>query len=384
MINYGRQSIDKKDIQSVVKVLKSDYLTQGPVVKKFETELSTYFKSKFALAVSSGTSALNISSKILKWKKNDIVFVSPITFLASSNCIEESGATPYFIDINLEDYSINLNLLEKKLKEFKKRVKAVVVTDYAGHPADWIKIKRLKRKFKFKIINDNCHAMGASMNGNFGYSSKYADITILSFHPVKAITTGEGGAILTNNKLLFEKAKNLRSHGVIRNKKLSKKFGSWYYEMIELGGNYRLSDLNASLGSSQLKKINKFIKKRNYIAKFYNNLFKDETKFQIPKIRKNITHAFHLYPLLVNLKKIGKSKKEIFNQFKNYKINLQVHYIPINTQPYYKKKYGMNKNDFKNSLNFYKKEISMPIYFGLTKKQLSYISKICKKVFNLK
>ena len=384
MINYGRQSIDKKDIQSVVKVLKSDYLTQGPVVKKFETELSTYFKSKFALAVSSGTSALNISSKILKWKKNDIVFVSPITFLASSNCIEESGATPYFIDINLEDYSINLNLLEKKLKEFKKRVKAVVVTDYAGHPADWIKIKRLKRKFKFKIINDNCHAMGASMNGNFGYSSKYADITILSFHPVKAITTGEGGAILTNNKLLFEKAKNLRSHGVIRNKKLSKKFGSWYYEMIELGGNYRLSDLNASLGSSQLKKINKFIKKRNYIAKFYNNLFKDETKFQIPKIRKNITHAFHLYPLLVNLKKIGKSKKEIFNQFKNYKINLQVHYIPINTQPYYKKKYGMNKNDFKNSLNFYKKEISMPIYFGLTKKQLSYISKICKKIFNLK
>lgn len=384
MINYGKQSINRSDIRSVINVLKSNFLTQGPIVEKFERNLSSYFKSKFVVALTNGTSALSIAAKILRWKKNDIIFVSPITFLASANCIEETGATPYFIDINLDDYSIDLDILENKLKIFKNKVKAVVITDYAGHPADWYRIDKLKKKYNFKVINDNCHAMGASIEGNVGYASKYADISILSFHPVKNITTGEGGAILTNNKIYYHKAKSLRSHGVSRNKKLLKKFGNWYYEMLELGGNFRLSDLHASLGISQLKRINQFTKKRSKIAKFYNNLFKDKSKFKIPKIRENVKHAFHLYPLLINKQKIKKTKKIIFKEFKKFKINLQVHYIPINTHPYYKKKYGFNKKNFKNSLKFYDEEISMPIYFDLTQKQLAYIKKISKKVFNLK
>jgi len=383
MINYGKQNIDNSDIGSVRRALKSNFLTQGPTVEKFEKKLSNYFRSKYVVAVSNGTSALTLAAKVLDWKKNDVVIVSPITFLATANCIVAQGATPCFVDINLDDYSFDLQKLEKKIKSLKKKLKAIIVTDYAGHPADWKKIYNLKKKYKFKIINDNCHAIGASLDNDSGYAVKYSDLATLSFHPVKTITTGEGGAILTNNKDYFFKIKSLRSHGVIKNKEMIKKYGSWYNEMRFLSGNHRLSDIQASLGLSQLKRISKFIKKRRFVANFYNKIFKDSSKFTIPKVRKNVRHAFHLYPLLVNLKKIGKSKKQIFNQFLKYKINLQVHYIPINTQPFYKKKYSFKKNDFKNSLDFYKREISMPIYYDLNNKQLKQIKKACEKIFNL-
>ncbi len=381
MINYGKQSISPEDIESVKKTLKSNFLTQGPVVQKFEKKLSKYFNSKYTLAVSSGTSALNIVGKVLNWKKNDLVIVSPITFLATANCIERSGAKPVFVDINLEDYSLDISKLEKKIKSLKKKLKAVIVTDYAGHPADWEKIYKLKKKYNFTVINDNCHAIGSSINNNRGYSVKYADFSILSFHPVKNITTGEGGAILTNNKKFFQMSKILRSHGVVRDKKKIKKIGNWYHEMREMGSNYRLSDIQAALGLSQLKKLRKFVLRRNYIAKFYDKVFGNNELFTIPKKRKNIFHSYHLYPLLVNFEKIKKTKKIIFNQFLKYKINLQVHYIPINTQPYYRKKYKFIKKNFQNSLKFYDREISMPIYYDLTNKQLNYIKDISKKIF---
>lgn len=381
MINYGRQSINKEDIQAVVKALKSNFLTQGPNVMNFEKKLSKYFNTKFALVVSSGTSALNIAAKIFGWKKSDIIFLSPITFLASANCVENTGATPKFVDINLEDYSIDLNKLEHQLKKYKKKTKALIITDYAGHPSDWPKISKLKKKYNFKVINDNCHAMGAKIKGDKGYASKYADISILSFHPVKAITTGEGGAILTNNFRYFKVAKELRSHGVVKDPKQIKKVGNWYYEMRSLGENARMSEIHASLGCSQITKLNSFVAKRNRIAKVYNKFFKDKSIFTTPKVKRNFYHAFHLYPLLVNLQRIGKTKREIFNEFKKKKINLQVHYIPINTQPYYKKKYKFIKQNYKNSLNFYNRVISMPIYYDLTEKQLNYIKKTSKKIF---
>ncbi len=381
MINYGKHSISTEDVESVKKTLKSNFLTQGPVVQRFEKKLSEYFNSKYTLAVSSGTSALNIVAKVLNWKKNDSVIVSPITFLATANCIERSGAKPVFVDINLEDYSLDISKLEKKIKDLKKKLKAVIVTDYAGHPADWKKIYRLKKKYNFKVINDNCHAIGSSIDNNRGYAVKYADFSILSFHPVKSITTGEGGAILTNDKKFFQMSKILRSHGVVRDQKKIKKIGRWYHEMREMGSNYRLSDIQAALGLSQLKRIRKFVLRRNYIAKYYDKVFGDNEFFTIPKKRKNIFHSYHLYPLLVNFNKIKKSKKFIFKQFLKHQINLQVHYIPINTQPYYRKKYKFVKKNFQNSLKFYEKEISMPIYFDLTNKQLNYIKKISKKIF---
>ena len=383
MINYGSQSVDKKDINAVVKVLKSKLLTQGPVTLEFEKKLSKYFKSRFSLAVSSGTSALNIAAKVLGWEKGDLVFVSPITFLASANCIVNTGAIPKFIDINLNDYSIDLDKLEIELKKNPKKNKAIVITDYAGHPSDWIRINKLKKKYKLQVINDNCHAMGAKINRDKGYATKYSDFSILSFHPVKAITTGEGGALLTNNFRYFQLAKELRSHGVVRDKKKIKKIGNWYYEMLNLGENSRMSEIHASLGCSQISKLDKFVLKRNKIAKFYNDLFKNNSLFTVPKVRKNFNHAYHIYPLLVNFKKIKILKKKIFQIFKKHKINLQVHYIPINTQPYYKKKFGYNPKDFKNSIKFYKNEISLPIYYDLDSVKLNYIKRVIKKVFKI-
>ena len=385
MISYGRQSINDNDIKSVTKVLKSDFLTQGPVVKQFEQNLSNFFKCKHAIAVSSGTAALNLISQVLGWKKNDIIIASPITFISSSNCILHAGATPHFVDINMDDFSIDLNKLEKEiitLLKKRKNLKAVVVTDFAGHPSNWIELNRLKKKYKFKLINDNCHSMGSSINNDYGYAVKYADLVSLSFHPVKNITTGEGGAILTNNNKYSKILKYLSSHGVVRNAKMKKKNGPWYYEMRYLGNNYRMPDINAALGISQLKRIKTFVKRRKAIAKFYDKIFSNNSKFIIPKIKKNFSHSYHLYPLLLNTKIIKKTKKSIFNEFLKNNIKLQVHYIPVNFQPYYKKIVKQNKNQFKNSILFYKRQISLPIYFNLTYKELQHVKKTCKRIFN--
>ena len=383
MINYGRQSINKKDIGEVVKVLKSNFLTQGPMIEKFEKRLKKYFKCKNAIAVSSGTAALNLISKALKWKNKDYIVVSPITFLSSVNCILQNNSKPYFIDINMRDFSIDISKLEIALNKYKKKIKAVIITDYAGHPADWKRLNVLKKKHKFTLINDNCHSMGSSFNNNYGYAAKYADYVSLSFHPVKNFTTGEGGAVLTNDSNKAKLIKSLRSHGVVRSSIASKKYGQWYYEMNDIGDNYRMSDIHAALGFSQISRLNKFVKKRNKIAKFYDKLFSDKSKFIIPSIKKNCTHSYHLYPLLINFKKIKKSKKRIFNEFLKKNIKLQVHYIPVNSQPYYKKLIKLDRKKFLNSFDFYKREISMPIYYDLSNNDLNHIKMTCKKVFNI-
>lgn len=386
MITYGKQSINNEDIVNVKKILKSTHLTQGPTIQKFENQLKKKFKSNFAFTTSSGTSALHLIGRALNWKKGDIIIVSPITFLASVNSVLYCGATPKFVDINLEDYTLDLKKLEDLLIRYKnigKKVKAVIVTDYAGHPANWVKLSRLKRKYKFKLVNDNCHAIGASIDKDRGYAVKFADLVSLSFHPVKHITTAEGGAILTNNKSYADKILLLRSHGVKRPKKKLDNIGPWYQEMIDLGYNYRLSDVQAALGVSQINRLEKFLKKRKLIAKFYDEIFSDQKKFQIPRVKKNFSHSYHLYPLLVNFKKVGLSKKEIFKQFLKHNIRLQVHYIPVNTQPFYKKKFGFIKKNFTNSINFYNKEISLPIYNDLKVNELNYIKKVCKKIFKI-
>lgn len=386
MITYGKQSINNDDVDFVAKVLKSSHLTQGPTIQKFENKLKKKFKSNFAFTTNNGTSALHLIGRVLNWNKGDIVVVSPITFLSSVNSILYCGATPKFVDINLEDYTLDIKKLEDLLIKYKcagKKVKAVIVTDYAGHPADWINLYRLKKKYKFKLVNDNCHAVGASINKDRGYAVKFADLVSLSFHPVKHLTTAEGGAVLTNNKSYADKISLLRSHGVKRPKKKLDKIGLWYQEMIDLGYNYRLSDVQAALGVSQINRLEKFLKKRKFIANFYDKIFSNDKKFKVPKVRKNFSHSYHLYPLLVDFKKVGLSRKEIFKQFLKHNIKLQVHYIPVNIQPYYKKKFGYIKKDFINSNKFYKKEISLPIYYDLKNYELIYIRRVCKKIFKI-
>ena len=377
MINYGKQFIDSKDIKAVTKVLKGNWLTQGPEVQKFEKALKLKFRSKYCTVVSNGTAALHLAGIALGWKKGDIVFTSPISFLATSNCVLYSGATPVFIDIEDDHFTIDVNKLEKKIKEYKKRKKnisAIIATDYAGHPSDWKKLKLLGNKYNIKLINDNCHALGASIDNKKNYAIKFADIATHSYHPVKHITTGEGGSILTNNKELDKKIKILRSHGVEKNNDKP-----WFYQMNQLGFNYRLSDLSCSLGISQLKKLEIFLKKRRKIAKIYDRAFKKFKFVKIPKIKRNNTHAYHLYPIRIDFNKFKTNKESFLKRLKNININLQVHYIPIHLQPYYKKNFKYKKGNFPVAEKFYSEEVSLPIYYNLKTNEVNYVIKNIKK-----
>jgi len=381
---YGKQTIDENDINSVMEVLKGDWLTQGPYVKKFEDDLSTKFNAKYVSALANGTAGLHLIGLALGWQQNDIVLTTPITFLASSNCIVYCGSTPDFVDINPFSYTIDVEKLETKiisLRKLNKKVKAVVAVDYAGLPCEWEKLRELANKYDFQLVNDNCHALGARINDDIGYAVKYADIVNMSFHPVKHITTGEGGAVLTNNQELGDKIKILRTHGVTKdNNYLIKNDGPWYYEMHELGYNYRLTDFQSALGSSQLKKLDKFFDKRNEIADFYNNSFERDERFIIPHVYENVKHAYHLYPLQIKFDLLKVNKVEFFEKMRQNNITLQVHYIPVHTQPFYKRRFNFNDGDFPIAEEFYKNEVSIPIYPGLEKDDLVYIVNTLKSV----
>ena len=380
MINYGRQYIDSDDVKAVLRVLKSDWLTQGPQIQKFENSLKAYFNSNYCTVLSSGTAALHLAVLTLGWNKEDIVITTPISFLATSNCILYCGATPSFVDIESKYFTIDVEKLEQKIKLFKKREKKIVgiiATDYAGHPCDWKSLRKIADRYGLKLINDNCHALGAQIDNDKGYAIKYADLVTHSYHPVKNITTGEGGSILTNNKYLDKKIKSLRSHGVDQNTK-----NLWFYEMKDLGFNYRISDIQCTLGITQLKKINKFLKRRNEVAKMYNKAFSNDMRFKIPDMKKNYTHAYHLYPLQINFDILKISKNILFKKMREKKINLQVHYIPTHIQPYYKKNFNFKIGDFPIAEKFYNREVSLPIYFSLKDKEIKtvikYLKKFCK------
>ena len=361
IVNYSHQSIDAHDLRDVSKTIKSGILTQGKEVKNFENNLKKYFSSKYASTVSSGTAALHLTSNALGWKKNDFIVTTPLTFIATANSILYSHATPIFVDTNLDDYQLDLNQLETKLKKNKK-IKAVIAIDYAGNPCDWVNLKYLSNKFSFKLINDNCHALGAKYNGQKNYATKYADVVTQSFHPLKNITTGEGGAILTNNIRIFDKVNKLRNHGI----ESSKSKNYWDKEVKELGFNYRLTEFQAALGTSQLTKVDYLIKKKQLIAKKYNKYFEEMEHIKTPPVRKNCYHAYHLYPLLIDFKKLNLDKSSLMNYFLKNNFRLQVHYKPIHTYSLYKKLFKFKNNDFPASLKFFNNEISLPIFPGLT------------------
>lgn len=377
MIRYGKHFIDKKDKKAVAAVLESDWLTQGPKVKIFEKDLCKYFKANYCSVVSSGTSALHLAGKALNWKKNDIIFFSPISFVSASNMAVSLGAIPVFVDIDKDTYNIDILKLKKKIsfyKSKKKNIKAIVATDFAGNPCDWLELKNISKKFNLQLVNDNCHALGAIYKKDKFYAAKYADVVTQSFHPVKNITTAEGGAVLTNNKKIFEKVNLLRTHGIV------KKNHPWLYEMKFLGYNYRLSDIQCALGISQLKKLNSFLKKKKEVAKIYNKSFLNNSFIKIPKIKKGNQHAFHLYPLLIDFKKLKINKEFFFKSLQKKGIYLQVHYIPIHLQPYYRKNFNFKKGDFPVAENFYKQEVSLPMFFSLNNNQLKKIIQIIKNI----
>ena len=376
--SYGKQTIDEDDINAVVDALKSDWMTQGPAIQKFEKALNEKFGSKFASAAANGTACLHLIALGLGWKKNDIVITSPITFLASANCAIYAGADVDFADIDPLSYTIDPNKLEDKLKFYasqNKNVKAVVAVDYAGHPCNWNALKNLKEKYNFQLVNDYCHAPGAEYNNDIQYAAKYADAVNLSFHPVKHITTGEGGAVLTNDETLDKKIKMFRTHGMTKDEAiLEKNDGPWYYEMHDVGFNYRITDLQCALGISQLSKLDKFVARRREIAKYYDAIFSTNNSFIHPHISENVKHAYHLYPLQIKFDRLKISKKELFAKLKEQRILGQVHYIPVHLQPFYRKKFGFKPGDFPVSEKFYEQEISIPMYPTLTNEDLEYIT----------
>jgi dTDP-4-amino-4,6-dideoxygalactose transaminase len=314
----------------------------------------------------------------LGWSsKNDYVLVSPITFAAGANAAELNNSTVNFVDIDPHTYCLDPNKLEDKVKEIlkkQKKVKSVIATDFAGHPCDWKALKFLAEKYNFTLINDNCHAFGAKYSGKNDYAVNYADIACVSFHPVKHITTGEGGAILTNSSKFFNQLLKMREHGILREKKNI----WWDYDIMRPSLNFRMSEIQAALGTSQLKKINIFLKERRKIAEIYNHELKKIDFIKIPT-EQNCRHAYHLYPILVDFKKIYKNKKELINNLYKNKIKVQVHYKPTFLFSYYKKKYKFIEKNFPVSINFFKKQISLPIFYNLDKRSIYKTISILKK-----
>jgi len=371
MISYGKQSIDQSDIDAVVEVLKGDWLTQGPAVETFENDLKSYFGVKHCCAVSNGTAALHLTGLALGWHPGDVIITTPITFLATANCIVYAGATPDFVDIDPISYTIDPNQVEDKVRSYKskgKTVKAVIGVDFAGHPCDWKELRQIADKYDLQLVNDNCHAMGASYFDDKQYAVKYADVVTQSYHPVKNITTGEGGAILTNDPEIDEKVRRLRTHGVTKDPHLLEvNEGPWYYEMHELGFNYRITDFQCALGSNQLNKLDYYVNIRRNIAKEYDEIFHTNSNLIIPFNREGICNSYHIYPLQIKFEMMKSSKIHVFEDFRQKGINLQVHYIPIYSQPYYKKRYSYNLADFHNANSYYSQGLSLPIYPHLEK-----------------
>ena len=376
MIFYGKQSIDQSDIDAVVEVLKSDFLTQGPAIEKFEKCVAEYCGAKYAVAVTNATSALHIACLAAGLGKGDVLWTSPITFTASANCGRYCGADVDFVDIDPSTYNMSVDELEKKLQKIAVKPKVVIPVHLAGQSCDMDKIYKLSQEYGFKVIEDASHAIGADYKSTKIGCCKYSDLTVFSFHPVKIVTTGEGGMDLTNDKELHEKLLLYRSHGITRDTKLMTRpvDGPWYYQQIELGFNYRMTDMQAALGYSQMQKVDEFVSRRRYLAKRYDELLKNINNIQLPDQNEDTDSSWHLYVVRVDFSKISKTKQQIFAEMKDRGICLNLHYIPVHTQPYYKNM-RFEDGDFPNSEKYYEEAFTLPLYYSLTDEQQDYIVK---------
>ena len=382
MIPYAKQDISDEDIDSVIEVLKSDFLTQGNKVPLFEDIISERVGAKYALAANSATSCLYLSCLSLGLSKEDILWTSPITYVASANCALYCGAEVDFVDIDPLTWNISVEILEEKLKtarKIKKVPKILVLVHLAGNPCDLQKVFDLSKEYGFSIIEDASHALGSKYSGEHIGSSVYSDISVFSFHPVKNITTGEGGMILTNNQKLSEKIHLYRSHGITRDTKkmINKEEGLWYYEQLLLGFNFRMSDIHAALGISQMNSLDKFISKRNELSQIYTEELKG-LPLTIQRVRKEDLSAWHIFVIRLKLSELKLSRLEIYNSLRNKGIVVNVHYIPVHLHPFYKN-LGFNKGDFPNSENYYDGAITIPMFTKLKKKEIKYVIQALKE-----
>ncbi len=380
-IPYGRQDINVDDINAVVEILKSDYLTQGPTIEKFEQAFANYIGCKYAIAVSNGTAALHLAVMALGITEKKKVITSPITFVASANCILYNGGEIDFCDINPQTYTIDINQLQQKLeKSSDNTYVGIIPVDLAGYPVNTEELKKLANKYNLWILEDACHAPGGGFYDSENQfiacgNGKYVDAAAFSFHPVKHITTGEGGMITTNNEHLYKQLQILRTHGITKDPLLLKEnHGGWYYEMQQLGYNYRLTDIQAALGISQLKRADQGLKRRKQIAFNYYNELNNVGDIILPFVDNNIKHAYHLFIIQTS------KRKELYEYLRKHNIFAQVHYIPVHLQPYYKQ-FGWKKGDFPVAEKYYEQCLSLPMYPSLTDDEQQYIIETIKKFY---
>jgi len=369
MIPYGRQDITTSDIDAVIEVLKSDFLTQGPAVPRFEMAVASHVGARHAVAVNSATSALHIACLALGLGKEDILWTSPITFVASANCGLYCGAQVDFVDIDPNTYNLSLTALHSKLviaRELGQLPKILVVVHFSGQVADMQGIALLSQEFGFRIIEDASHAIGAKYKNKFVGNCRYSDITVFSFHPVKIITTGEGGMALTNSDDLARAMMLLRTHGINRDPAAMREttHGPWYYEQVELGFNYRMTDLQAALGISQLGRLDDYVTRRHELAIRYGNLFSG-FPITLPWQHPDSYSALHLYVIRLQIEKFDKSHLQVFNAMRDLGVGVQLHYIPVHLQPFYQRM-GFCKGDFPNAEAYYMDAISLPMFSSLT------------------
>jgi len=383
MIPYGKQDINQSDIESVVDTLCSDFLTQGPRVPLFEQTLADYCSANYAVALNSATSALHVACLSLGLSKGDWLWTSPNSFVASANCGVYCGAKVDFVDIDPKTYNLSVTALEKKLIQAEKRgvlPKVVIPVHFAGQSCNMRKIRELGKKYNFKIIEDASHAIGGRYLDRPIGSCQYSDITVFSFHPVKIITTAEGGLATTNDKQLSKQMKLFRSHGIVRETRPedeSQREG-WYYQQVDLGFNYRMTELQAALGISQMSKLDKFVTKRHVLQRRYDKLLHDLPIIK-PYQSPDSYSALHLYPIQIDTGAIGKTRQQVYAELLKRGIGVNVHYIPIHTHPYYQQ-YGFRQGDFPEAEGYYSKSISIPLFHLMTFAQQDLVVKALREV----
>jgi UDP-4-amino-4,6-dideoxy-N-acetyl-beta-L-altrosamine transaminase len=386
-IPYGHQYVDSNDIKEVIKALRSEWLTQGPKVRDFEESLRGYTRARYAVAVSSGTAALHTACLAAGIKPGISVVTSPITFAASSNAVLYCGGRPLFADVAGDTANIDPSALERKVS---KSTKAVIPVHFTGHPADMVEIRRIAKKKGLTVIEDAAHALGAKYRGSVIGDCRYSDMAIFSFHPVKAIASGEGGAITTNSKYLYNRLLTFRNHGFINDAKsfsnpqtMRRYAGKWYHEMQELGFNYRITDIQCALASSQLKKIEAFIKRRREIIDIYNDELSDIRAIDLPTEKTYVRSAWHLYQIRIRpdaSSNVEGLRKRFYRHLRREGIGAQIHYIPVYWHPYYRK-LGYKEGLCPNAERFYKSVVTIPLFYDLRRNEIDHIVKTIRHFF---
>ncbi|CAK2707700.1 Spore coat protein [Vibrio crassostreae] len=383
MIPYGKQDISQQDIDNVVDVLKSDFLTQGPQVPAFEKALTEHTGAQYALAVNSATSALHIACLALGLGEGDWLWTTPVTFVASANCGLYCGAKVDFVDINSATYNMCPKKLEQKLITAKATgtlPKVVVPVHLCGQPCDMESIAKLAKEYGFKVIEDASHAIGGQYHEQPIGNCKYSDITVFSFHPVKIVTTAEGGAALTNQKELADKMALLRSHGITRDPEMMTEasHGGWYYQQVDLGFNYRMTELQAALGVTQMQRLDEFVAARHMLSKRYNQML-SELPLVLPYQLENTYSGLHLFVIRLKLDEISLTHKQVFDALRENGIGVNLHYIPVHTQPYYQAM-GYSEGNFPESERYYQEAISLPMFHGMTEEQQNTVVRVVTEI----